>query len=162
MQDLSALEWALRPMKKYAVFSGRAARAEFWWYYFGTLIVRIPVTILDKVSGDTGALSFAYNLALLLPLLGVTVRRLHDTDRSAWWLLLLLFVPFIAGFISVFTYGDRLSDEHPDPFGPIAIIALIVAAILLFIFIILRGTRGPNRYGPDPYGDGSDLEEVFA
>lgn len=166
MQNLSPVEWALRPVKKYAVFSGRAARAEYWWFYLGTMIVSIPIAILDRVLGDTGALSGAYNIALLLPGIGVTARRLHDTDRSAWWLLLLFFPFFIAGFVAAFS--ARLGGADSDPFssmGPamiLAIIAMIVLAIVLFIFMVLPGNPRPNRYGPDPYDDGSDLEEVFA
>jgi uncharacterized membrane protein YhaH (DUF805 family) len=168
VQKLNAVEWALRPVKNYAVFSGRAARAEYWWFYLGTMIVGIPVAILDSIVGDTGALSGAYNVALLLPWVGVTVRRLHDTDRSAWWLLL-FFVPFfIAGFIAAVAVGARLDGADSDPFssmGPpmiLAIIVLIILAVLLLVFMVLPGTRGPNRYGPDPYDDGSDLGEVFA
>ena len=166
MQTLSAIEWALRPVKKYAVFSGRAARAEYWWFNLGTMIVSVPVTMLDRVLGDTGALSGAYNIALLLPLVAVTTRRLHDTDRSAWWLFL-IFVPFfLAGFAAAFASQPYGADS--DPFSSIgaltilAIIGIFILAVHLLIFMVLPGTRGPNRYGPDPYDDRSDLEEVFA
>jgi len=166
MQDLSAVAWALRPVKKYAVFSGRAPRAEYWWFYLGTSIVSIPVKILENVL-DVGALSVVYNLALLLPWLGVTVRRLHDTDRSGLWLLLFFLPFFAAGFIAAFVYGGQDGVDW-DPFssmGPLmimAIVALIILAVLLFIFLVLPGTPGPNRYGPNPHDDGSNLEEVFA
>ena len=169
MQELNPIEWALRPMRKYAVFTGRAPRAEYWWFYLGTMIVSIPVAILDKAIGETGALSAVYNLAILLPWLGVSVRRLHDTDRSGWWLFL-FFVPFlVAGFvIGFFAAGARLGGSDPNPFNSMgglmiaSIIALIIIALVLIIFMILPGTPGSNRYGPDPYDEGGDLEEVFA
>ena len=84
MQDLSPIEWAVRPIKKYAVFSGRAPRAEYWWYYLGTIIIGIPLRLFDQMLGTNHALTSIFNLALLVPWLAVTVRRLHDTDRSGW------------------------------------------------------------------------------
>jgi uncharacterized membrane protein YhaH (DUF805 family) len=166
VQKISAVEWALRPLRKYAVFWGRAARPEYWWFYLGLTIVSIPVTILDRAVGDIGVVSIAYNLALLLPWLGVTVRRLHDTDRSGWWLLLFFLPFFLAGFFAAFS--ARLDGADSGPFSSmgalmiLVIIPLIILAVLLLVFMVLPGTRGPNRYGPDPYDDGSDLEEVFA
>jgi uncharacterized membrane protein YhaH (DUF805 family) len=166
VKKLSAVEWAVRPVKKYAIFSGRAARPEYWWFNVGTMIVSIPVGIIDRLLGDTGVLSGAYNVSLLLPLVGVTARRLHDTDRSAWWLLLVLVPFFSAGFIAAF--ASRLYGADSDAFSPIgalmilAAVALVVFAVLLLVFMVLPGTRGPNHYGPDPYDDGNALEEVFA
>jgi uncharacterized membrane protein YhaH (DUF805 family) len=130
------------------------------------MIVSIPVGIIDRLLSDTGVLSGAYNVSLLLPLVGVTARRLHDTDRSAWWLLLVLVPFFSAGFIAAF--ASRLYGADSDAFGSIgalmilAAVALVVFAVLLLVFMVLPGTRGPNRYGPDPYDDGNALEEVFA
>ena len=62
MRKLSAAEWALRPVKKYAVFSGRAARAEYWWFYLGTMIISFPVAYTDDSRrwGTLGALLSVY------------------------------------------------------------------------------------------------------
>src|SRR5690348_1054151 len=86
MQDVPPLEWALRPLKKYAIFSGRAPRAEYWWYYLATVIVGIPLRLTDKMLGTEQALSAIFQLILLVPWLAVSVRRLHDVNRSGWWL----------------------------------------------------------------------------
>src|SRR5437899_1756811 len=105
---------------KYATFAGRARRPEYWyWVLFGVL-VGIAAGILDVlISGtNSGVFSVLSSLGLLLPNLAVTARRLHDIDRSAWWILILL-LP-------------------------------IVGAIVLFVFMCLRGTAGPNRFGQDP------------
>ncbi len=94
---------------KYIDFSGRASRSEYWWFaLLGFGLSFIPV------------IGWILRLVILLPSLAVQVRRLHDMDRSAWWLLLL--VP------------------------PITIIGVII----LLIMSIFPGTPGPNRYGPDP------------
>ena len=121
---MSPIDWAMRPLKKYADFSGRAPRAEYWWFYLLTVVAYIVAMILDSIIGAGGAggfglLSIVVMLGLFLPSLAAGVRRLHDTDRSGWWLLIAL-VP-------------------------------LVGAIVLLVFWVLEGTRGDNRFGPDPY-----------
>jgi len=166
MNDLSPIEWAILPLKKYATFSGRAPRAEYWWYYLATVIVGIPIGFLDRVLGTGQLFAGIFDLALLLPWLSVSVRRLHDTDRSGWWFAALLGA--LIGDIALFGVMSMLetgTDANRTPLGFTSIIAatvvLIGAAITLIVFMVLPGTEGMNRYGPDPYGP-SDLEEVFA
>ena len=107
MNDISPLEWAVRPIKKYAVFTGRAPRAEYWWFYLATVVVQIPLGIIDKTIGELESALFAVQPCHLLPWLAVTVRRLHDINRSGWWLLA-FFLPFVAvGF------GPRPRWEQP-------------------------------------------------
>ena len=79
-------------LKKYAVFKGRAGRREYWMFVLVSLIVSIVLSILDGIFGlkldkDTGVLSSLYSLAVFLPTLGVSIRRLHDTNHSGWWIL---------------------------------------------------------------------------
>ncbi len=82
---------------KYAEFAGRATRSEFWWFFLFTLLVSVG---LDMVSHT---LSGLFSLATLLPSLAVGARRLHDTNRSGWWLLLWL-VPFIGWIVLIIFY----------------------------------------------------------
>jgi uncharacterized membrane protein YhaH (DUF805 family) len=110
-------------LKKYAVFSGRASRSEYWWYTLFYVIVLVVLAIVDVVTGlfhaesGFGLLSGLFSIATLLPTVAVTVRRLHDTDRSAWWLLLFL-VPLVG--------------------------------LLLLVLLARKGTEGDNRFGSDP------------
>lgn len=76
------LEWALEPLKKYAVFSGRARRKEFWFFHLSYFIVIFILALLDFEE-----LTGLFILGSYLPMLAVSVRRLHDTDRSGWWVL---------------------------------------------------------------------------
>ena len=161
MQELSPVEWALRPIKKYSVFSGRAPRAEYWWYTLATTILSFLVDFIDKAAGDTSLISGAFNFALILPGLAVTVRRLHDVDRSGWWLL-----GFIVPIAALGTLGAAASMDSPSFDGMTASIVilglvLVILGIVLLIFTIKPGTQGSNDYGPDPYGP-HGLEEVFA
>jgi uncharacterized membrane protein YhaH (DUF805 family) len=80
--------------KKYVGFDGRAARSEFWWFALFTFLVSLAVGIVSQ------SLSSLFSLAVLLPSLAVGARRLHDTDRSAWFLLLWL-IPVIGWIILI-------------------------------------------------------------
>lgn len=82
---------------KYVVFSGRARRSEYWWFTLFTVLLYVVVAIIDAVIGNS-VLFVIVALALLLPSLAVTVRRLHDTGRSGWWILIGL-IPFVGAII---------------------------------------------------------------
>ena len=82
----------------YVAFSGRASRSEFWWWVLFTFIFSIVSSGLDAILGSTPVIYLLYYLAMLLPSRAVAVRRLHDTDRSGWWILIGL-IPFIGGII---------------------------------------------------------------
>ncbi len=93
------MNYYLTVLKKYAVFSGRATRAEYWYFTLINFVISLILNIFDKALhlnsiGNLGVLSLIYSLAVLIPGLAVTVRRLHDINKSAW-MLLILFIPFI-------------------------------------------------------------------
>lgn len=136
--------------RKYADFSGRASRSEFWWYMlFYNVIVGIPIALVSE------ALDSIWSLANLVPALAVSARRLHDVDRSGWWQLLPLaalpvfLISFALRGFDVAVYSD---DFLASP--------LIIAGILLFVALYVRlivwfatkGNSGPNRFGEDPLG----------
>lgn len=118
------MRWYLEVLKKYAVFSGRARRKEYWLFALFNLIIAVVLAIIDGAAGLTvsesgfGLLSGFYTLAVLIPSIAVSVRRLHDTDHSGWWLLIAL-VP-------------------------------LLGAIVLLIFMVLDEQPGHNRFGPNP------------
>ena len=110
------LNYYLDVLKKYAVFSGRARRAEFWWFVLGNLIVSIVLSIIDGILGSNGILGLIYSVGVLLPSIGVSIRRLHDTDRSGWWLLIGL-IPLI-GFLVLLYFYVQDGDPQPNQYGP--------------------------------------------
>ncbi len=116
------MDWYLKVLKAYAVFSGRARRKEYWMFTLIGVLVAIGLTFVDLVLhlriGNTGLFSGLYSLAMIVPSLAVLVRRLHDTDRNGWWCLIAL-IPFI---------------------GP----------VVLLVFLVMDGTPGANRFGPSP------------
>jgi uncharacterized membrane protein YhaH (DUF805 family) len=120
------MDWYLKVLKNYVGFSGRARRKEYWMFTLFSLIVAVVLAIIDGMGGfmtdsGMGLLGLLYSLAVLLPSIAVSVRRLHDIDKSGWWLLLIL-VP-------------------------------LIGAIVLLVFAVMEGTRGDNRFGPDPKAD---------
>jgi uncharacterized membrane protein YhaH (DUF805 family) len=103
-------------LKKYAVFSGRARRKEFWMFFLFYLIIVIALSIIEWMIGLPGILSGLYSLALLIPSIAVTVRRLHDTGRSGWWWFI-GFVPVI-GFIVLLIFMVLDSAPGDNQYGP--------------------------------------------
>jgi uncharacterized membrane protein YhaH (DUF805 family) len=107
--------------QKYVDFSGRARRSEYWYFFLFTIIVGFVAGIIDSIlgtrgtAGGTGLVGAVTSLALLLPGLGVAVRRLHDTGRSGWWLLIGL-IPIVGAIVLLVFF---VQDSHPDnQYGP--------------------------------------------
>ncbi len=104
-------------LNKYATFEGRARRSELWWFALFTFLGNMILGIFDNaLFGGAGVLSGVFSLAVLLPSLAVGARRLHDTGRSGWWLLLLL-VPVIGLLVLIWFYIQP-GDNGPNAYGP--------------------------------------------
>lgn len=98
------MDWYLEVLRKYTVFTGRARRKEYWFFMLFNVLISLGLSIIDNVLGlilneaGVGVLSGIYALAVLLPSIAVAVRRLHDSDRTGWWMLL-VFLPVLGGLI---------------------------------------------------------------
>ena len=110
------MNWYLDVLKKYAVFSGRARRKEFWMFFLFNFLIALGLGIIEGIIGTGGLLGGLYGLGVLIPGLAVSVRRLHDTNRSGWWLLIGL-VPLI-GLIVLIVFYVQDSDAADNAFGP--------------------------------------------
>ncbi|KAA9133407.1 DUF805 domain-containing protein [Marinihelvus fidelis] len=115
------MNWYLTVLKKYAQFSGRSRRSEIWWFILFNIIVTIVLSIIDNVTGTTnasgyGILGTIYALAVLLPSIAVGVRRLHDTGKTGWWILIGL-VPFV-GWIVLIVFYCIDSEPGTNQYGP--------------------------------------------
>jgi uncharacterized membrane protein YhaH (DUF805 family) len=139
------MEWMILPYKRYADFSGRSRRMEYWMFSLLGLIVAVVLVGLMFAGGDLAALSnpnaaaaepsilfyigvgllAVWGLGSLIPSIAVTVRRFHDRDMSGWWVL---------GFAVL---------------GAIPLVGAI-ASIVQLVLMVLPGTPGPNRFGEDP------------
>ncbi|KZY60199.1 hypothetical protein A3742_09140 [Oleiphilus sp. HI0071] len=115
------MNWYLTVLKKYAVFEGRSRRKEYWFFVLISTIVGSCFIMIDRQMGNydpetqVGFLHSLYSLLVLLPTVALSVRRLHDTGRSGWWLLL-LFLPII-GWIVLLIFYVLKGDEGSNRFG---------------------------------------------
>jgi uncharacterized membrane protein YhaH (DUF805 family) len=175
-----AMEYMFMPLKRYAEFSGRSRRMEYWMFVVFQFLIGIVFGVLAGIMGGLamvggggpraimamgGGIIILYLLYLLImlvlfiPALAVGVRRLHDTNRSGWWII----APLAAYIVMAIGLGIAAVSGST---GLAAIVSLLggFAAVVLFItllvFLFLDGTKGPNRYGPDPKGRAD--AQVFA
>jgi uncharacterized membrane protein YhaH (DUF805 family) len=167
--NLTPLDWARRPIQNYANFAGRAPRAEYWWFTLAVVVASFVISIIEGIVGLNGMIWGTYGpltlllwLATLVPSIAVGVRRLHDTNRSGWWLLLPL-VPYCLGFIfggaALMRAAESGSSSGMMASAGVAGIFMIIGAIcalVLLVFMVLPSTPGDNRYGPNPYGEGAN------
>lgn len=116
------MNWYLDVLRKYAVFEGRSRRAEYWYFFLYNVLFGIAAAIVDILAGTynkglgIGLVGVIYALAVLLPSLAVAIRRLHDTNRSGWWLLI-AFIP-LAGAIALIVFYAQDSDPGDNTYGP--------------------------------------------
>jgi uncharacterized membrane protein YhaH (DUF805 family) len=109
------INWYMHVLTNYAQFSGRARRAEYWNFFLVNLIIML---VLEFVLGfmHLGFIAYLYSLAVLIPSIAVGIRRLHDTNRSGWWLLISL-VPFV-GIVVVLVLLALEGTPGPNQYGP--------------------------------------------
>jgi uncharacterized membrane protein YhaH (DUF805 family) len=100
----------------YATFSGRASRPAYWWWVLFVIVVSIVASMIDAAIGTWGVFTGLAGLALLLPNISVSIRRLHDTNRTGWWILIGL-IPLI-GFIVLLIFYLEQGDEGENEYGP--------------------------------------------
>lgn len=152
------MNWYIEVLKKYAIFSGRARRKEYWFFILFSTIASILLTVVDVVIGtynavtEVGILSSLYSLGVLLPTIAVTVRRLHDTDRTGWWVLMPVAVIVVAGIAAAIIIPSISQGANGASEGVIILFIILLLAIFItmFVFMVLDSTPGTNRYGENP------------
>lgn len=168
----------LRPLIRYADFKGRARRSEYWGFWlfqaltggFCAFMAIASITNRNQIEAANGFLMWLgvavlLMLAFMIPQQAVTFRRLHDTDRSAWWLMLQapsVVAPFLftSAIAAVGATGGAPSADQAGAILATAgggLLMLGVAALCnmaLLVIMLLPGTPGENRFGPDPRGPG--------
>ena len=139
--------------QNYFKFKGRSTRSEYWWWVLFIVLAGIPLTLIDRglspydYDNQNGVLSGLFELATLIPSLSLGVRRLHDINKSGWWLLMWLSSLLIIPIILLVVMGIWLW------FILLLIIPMTVPMIILLVWAAKRGETNTNKYGPDPQQD---------
>lgn len=103
--------------EKYATIAGRARRSEYWWFFLFVLLCNLVLSIVDAILfGEAQIVQALFSLAVLVPGVCAAGRRMHDTGRSAWWLLLVL-IPLVGSLILLFMFAQKGTDG-PNEYGP--------------------------------------------
>lgn len=131
---------------KYATFSGRASRSEYWWFFLFIMLFSFIFAVIDGTffgfgEFDPSPISTIFSLATLVPSIAVAARRLHDTDRSGWWQIapismVLLTVVMIAMGANILAFAAGAT--------------AIICVVLVLIWFVKKGTDGENHFGADP------------
>lgn len=181
------MEWMFMPLKRYAEFSGRSRRQEFWMFMLLLAIIwLVAIVTIMVIAGSALSMAGASSdgtprlggmvglfasmgiiavilgivwLALLIPTIAVQVRRLHDTDRAGWWLFLYWGPYLLALALSI--GGAANQSVGISGIGVIFSLVSWIGGIVLLVFWCLPGTNGPNRFGPDPLGGIGNLSQTF-
>ncbi len=179
------MNWMILPLKRYAEFSGRSRRMEYWMFaLFQFAIYMVFAVIFGSVlfsalaSGGAASIGrgsvmstmFAsmgiafvliglFWLAMLIPAIAVAVRRLHDTDRSGWWLMLYV-GPYL---VSLVFRAVAIGSGSGSLLAVVGVLGLLnlICGIVLLVFMCLPGTVGANRFGADPMFADRDFAETF-
>ena len=109
--------WKLVVLQRFAKFDGRASRSEYWWFFLANIIIATVLFLLSGVASVFFLLYVIYTLAMLIPTIAVGIRRLHDTNKTGW-LLLVGLVPFVGGIILIVFFAIA-GDEGPNQYGEV-------------------------------------------
>jgi len=179
------MEWMVMPLRRFVDFAGRSRRMEFWIWFVLMLAVNIVFlitffvvvggtaalmeagregaaanpTALIASMGILGLVYFLVELALFLPSLAVTIRRLHDSDKSGWWVMI-FWGPYLLSTVASLMQFAARDSVAPALISGIFSLIWLLSCLVMIVLCLLDGTRGPNRYGGDPKGHSHG--DVFA
>ena len=145
--------------KRYFDFEGRSSRAEYWWFVLFNYLIYIAAFILDIIIFGIAAMDEAFlfqglwSLATLIGVISLGVRRLHDIDKTGFWFLY-IYSPLLV-LIPAALFEDLAGGNFSLFLIAIALLAVFALLITVFVFSLLPGTKGRNRFGENPL----DLKE---
>ena len=172
------MKWYIKCLKQYADFNGRARRKEYWWFMLINTIITMILVICWMIpmfkmafNAESGSeydewdvvrtmftnpfiyIYLVYYLAMLIPSIAVTVRRLHDIGKSGFWVFLSI------GGSLLGSVANMYQTANPT----VAMVLLFIALAVTIVFLVWMFTNsdyGPNQYGPNPKGEGNPTEEI--
>lgn len=172
------MKWYIKCLKQYADFNGRARRKEYWWFMLINSIIMMILVICWMIpmfkmafNAESGSeydewdvvrtmftnpfiyIYLVYYLAILVPTIAVTVRRLHDIGKSGFWVFLSIGGSILGSVANMYQTANPI----------VAMVLLFIALAITIVFLVWMFTNsdyGPNQYGPNPKGEGNPTEEI--
>lgn len=162
------MKYFLYCLQHYADFNGRARRSEYWFFQLFNFLIAIGIYLIvlaikEVIGIDLGFLRFVYPIALFIPNLAVSARRLHDTNRSGWWQLLTFattLITFVLMLIFIYPLFTNGMNEHAfsicmEQKGLLVLLCIsimfhLAAGFLLLVWYCFDSQQGVNRFGPNP------------
>lgn len=140
------MQWMIGPLKKYADFGGRASRTEFWGFMLLVTLLTVAAHYADGTGGrdvtvalNMGMIELSVTLILLLPSITVGVRRLHDSGKSGWWMML-VYLPWLATLAAGTDQALLIAASG----------AFVAGGVAWIVLLLLPGEPGENAFGPPP------------
>lgn len=157
-------------VEKYACFTGRARRSEFWYFSLFSFVASLIVTGLAFIPIIGSIINIVFCFGIIIPSLSVTTRRLHDTGRSGWHIVISYVIAVIAIILMFSGVGleNIINPERVDyatmnmPLLIVGFILYLIAtiySIVIFVFELMDSNPGENKYGPNPKGDSLDSSD---
>ena len=173
------MKWFIKCLRQYFDFKGRARRKEYWMFYLWTFLIELVICLISFLLGGgvpgigyepdvppelmprnigmgmffTGLVTL-YGYALIIPQISVSVRRLHDTGKSGWWLLGYYLIMIATGIVlSLFSIQVAVAGRAAQTWPVwVALSVMAVAVIWWLVLMVKKGDVGRNKYGEDPKG----------
>lgn len=148
-------------LRKYVRISGRAGRAEYWWFFLAIILASLIAGVLDGIAGwgsedEVGGFGALVSLLTFVPSITVLVRRLHDTGKPGYFLFL-PYVGLVAGAGLLYALPDQIGWVG----GGLVVVVVAVGFLVQLWWLIKPSDPGPNRFGPHPLAPEDGYEEVF-
>jgi uncharacterized membrane protein YhaH (DUF805 family) len=150
--------------ENYANFNGRARRSEYWYFILFNAIFSIAATFLDNMLGlqigesNSGILNTIYNLAVFIPSLAVSFRRLHDIGKSGW-ILVIAYASLIL-LVGFMLLGSLMYSFDSSALEIVIALLIIGVAIWLLVMFCTEGDDFTNKYGPDPKSTEEEIDQI--
>lgn len=157
------IEWYKKVVfENYANFNGRARRSEYWYFVLMNMIISTITVMIDKVLDLKFGVNLLYGIAVFIPTLSVSVRRLHDIGKSGW-LLLISYVAIIICAIGLVLGMLTLGSSSFNFWFTIPIIVMMAICIWMLVLFVTEGNDGKNKYGSDPkniFDEDDEINEI--
>lgn len=159
------IEWYKKVVfENYANFKGRARRSEYWYFVLMNMIISTVTVMIDKVLGLKFGVNSLYGIAMFIPILSVSVRRLHDIGKSGW-ILLISYIVIIICAVGLVLGMLTLGMSSFNFWFAIPIIVMLAICIWMLVLFVKEGDDGKNKYGSDPkniFDEDDEINEIGA